>query len=233
MIVTCNQCGLPNRFGAIPPGMYAVCRRCRTSLGHLGGRAPKTRKRRSSKVLGAWAAIISIVGLAMIIDADSSEWRPALTSRTDAADLHVHARAASPRVPTFAEPLQPLPPHGKVDQFTKKAPVAQLQIKSAGDTNALVKLVDISSGHDVLKVFVHGGQEAIAKVPLGTYEVRWCSGEQWYGTENRFGPDTMCFRANGSFDFSIDRNTVQGYSLTLYRVPNGNLRVSRISPEMF
>ncbi len=96
-----------------------------------------------------------------------------------------------------------------------------------------MKLCDYYSGKDVLSIFVHGGIDIELDVPLGTYTIKYASGTRWYGDAHLFGPETGYSKADSSFDFRIIGNQISGYTLTLYKVINGNLQTSSISPDDF
>ena len=71
------------------------------------------------------------------------------------------------------------------------------------------------------------------KVPFGTYEVRYASGDTWYGYEYLFGPETSYSKADKAFTFEFDGNQISGYTITLYKVTNGNLSTKKIRPNEF
>jgi hypothetical protein len=97
----------------------------------------------------------------------------------------------------------------------------------------IVKLSDYYTGRAVLSVFVHGGSTVNLDVPIGTYKIKYASGEHWYGATHLFGPDTAYSKADSSFDFRVIGNQVSGYTLTLYKVVDGNLQTTPISPNEF
>lgn len=135
--------------------------------------------------------------------------------------------------PAFTEPVQPLPLSGTVHLWHSAEAVAPFAINPHSDANYLVKLVDAYSRTEVMRVFVRGGSPIEVKVPLGTYEIRYASGDQWYGYQHLFGPDTAYAKADKTFDFRIIGNQVSGYTLTLYKVRNGNLHTSPINAREF
>jgi len=138
-----------------------------------------------------------------------------------------------PPRPVFTEPEQPLPVQGKITWYSAGDPVAPLEIRSSRGSNYVVKLADYYSGRAVLSVFVHGGSAVNFDVPLGTYSIKYASGEKWYGSEHLFGLETSYSKADTSFDFRVIGNQVSGYTLTLYKVVDGNLHTSPISPDEF
>jgi hypothetical protein len=75
-----------------------------------------------------------------------------------------------------------------------------------------------------MTVFVRGGMEPSAYTFLGTYEVRFASGDLWYGYEHLFGPGTTYSKADQSFHFRDDGSQVSGCTITLYKVQNGDFR---------
>lgn len=74
---------------------------------------------------------------------------------------------------------------------------------------------------------------ASVDVPLGDYEFRYAGGSEWYGFEHLFGPDTSYNKAESSFEFRDTGYEVTGYTVTLYKVPHGNLRMTHINAQDF
>ncbi len=133
----------------------------------------------------------------------------------------------------ISTPAEPLPSNGKVDYFTYEKSIAPLQIKADKGSNYLVKLVDVLKGKPALTVFVRDGQTVTIHVPLGSYEMRYALGSIWYGSEYLFGPDSAYYRADKRFDFVLDGDQAKGYTITLYKVQNGNLKTSPIQAVDF
>lgn len=126
-----------------------------------------------------------------------------------------------------------VPYSGEVNAYQNKERVAPLQIKAGIGGHYLVKLVDYNSHSPVMTVFVRGGSNVAVEVPLGNYELRYASGDRWFGYNNLFGPDTAYSKADTNFNFRSDGYQVSGYTVTLYRVSGGNLRTSRLQPGQF
>jgi hypothetical protein len=140
---------------------------------------------------------------------------------------------AQPSRPAFDAPELSLPRSGEVRRYTNEDGVAPLQIQSSVGDHYLVKLEDAASGKAVLAVFVRGGQTEEIEVPLGTYTVKYASGEKWFGSTHLFGPDTQYSKADQTFTFSSNGYQYTGYTLTLYKVRDGNLRTSKLQPTEF
>ena len=83
------------------------------------------------------------------------------------------------------------------------------------------------------ELFVHADSIIKVRVPLGSYELRYATGESWHGRQQLFGPETGYFRADKLFHFAKKGNRVTGYSVKLFRVRGGNLPTSRINPQKF
>ena len=95
---------------------------------------------------------------------------------------------------------QPMPHSGKVRFLgSHDTGVAPLEVKAAHGSHFLLKLVDAYTGKDVLDVFVRSGSTVEVDVPLGRYDIRYASGETWYGYNMRFGPDTSYSKADKTF----------------------------------
>ncbi len=84
-----------------------------------------------------------------------------------------------------------------------------------------------------MSFYVRGGQEFETKAPLGIYELRYASGETWYGTQHLFGPDTIYSKADSTFNFTATGTGYNGYTVELILQTSGNLRTSRMSPGEF
>lgn len=137
------------------------------------------------------------------------------------------------RVERPSIPEQPLPHNGRVRSFTRAEREAPFEIKAAQGSHYLLKLVDAFTRSPVLTVFVHSGTTVSIDVPLGTFEVRYASGESWYGDEYLFGPGTAYSKADKTFTFEVVGNQISGFTITLYKVPYGNLHTSAIKPTEF
>lgn len=135
--------------------------------------------------------------------------------------------------PEFNETALPLPASGTTRRHIGTGGVAPLEIKTSSGLNYLVKLEDVSTGVNILDVFVRGGATVNLEVPLGTYRLKYASGKTWYGYEHYFGPPTGYNKADSNFRFYNDGSRVSGYTVTLYQVQNGNLSTSRLTPGEF
>lgn len=134
-------------------------------------------------------------------------------------------------IPSY--PQQPLPDSGSIHIYTKKERIAPFEIDATKSGHNPVKLVDADTKEPVLAVFVQEGSRVDLNVPLGTYKVRYASGEPWYGYEYLFGPNTAYAKADETFSFDMIEDRVRGFTITLYKVENGNLHTSAIAPKEF
>ena len=98
-----------------------------------------------------------------------------------------------------------------------------------------MKLVVPASGRDALALYVRGGQVLEVEVPLGSYRMRYASGEIWRGTAHLFGPAalTRYNEANSVLHFHSEGDRVSGYTVELIPQAHGNLRVRSLTPSEF
>jgi len=187
----------------------------------------------------AISSLVCMLGLAVAVIANSELAENHWVRHNDPVPAPVQAPPIGPvaaPVPvkkTVQFPEQPLPYTGVSRRFSVAEAVAPFEIRAAVGSHYLVKLVDSFTGLTALTVFVRSGTNANIEVPLGTYEVRYASGETWYGYEYLFGPDTSYSKADKKFSFQINGEHVSGFTLTLYKVPNGNLHTSAIKSTEF
>jgi len=93
--------------------------------------------------------------------------------------------------------------------------------------------VDRTSHALMLFFFIRSGEVLSTDVPVGQYELRYASGETWYGEEYRFGPDTGYRKADAQLDFEQEGNKVTGYTIELIKQIAGNLKEIEIKPSEF
>ena len=129
--------------------------------------------------------------------------------------------------------VHPLPPNGDLRMYGSGERLGSLEIKTSEGAHFLIKLVNPASSETVAELFVHADSIIKVRVPLGSYELRYATGESWHGRQQLFGPETGYFRADKLFDFTKKGNRVTGYSVKLFRVRGGNLPTSRINPQKF
>ena len=135
---------------------------------------------------------------------------------------------------TFNQAPQPLPSNETLQRYHSREAVAPLEIKTRGsDRHYFVKLVDSSTNRKTLTLFIRGGRSAEISVPLGTFRLKYATGETWYGSQYRFGPDTRYNEADRLFQFTDDGYQYSGYTVELFLQDNGNLRTEQISPDDF
>lgn len=112
-------------------------------------------------------------------------------------------------------------------------PVAPLSIRSEKGGYYVLKLKSATTNKDAQIVFIHGGSPVEVSVPLGNYTMVYASGSTWYGADHRFGPQTLYSKADTVFEFKATSNGYSGYTVTLYKVENGNLATREISEDQF
>tara|TARA_Y100001934_G_C12360701_1_gene780551 strand:- start:27 stop:782 length:756 start_codon:yes stop_codon:yes gene_type:complete len=135
---------------------------------------------------------------------------------------------------------QPLPKNGAIRSVIQNRP-AVLRVKTAGSDHYLVKLTRPGSRAAVVDLFIRAGHSAEVRVPLGTFEIKWATGKEWFGYNDLFGRASSLNLADELFTFeqtvtktsSGTRTSTTVLEITLYGVPSGNLRTKRISPDQF
>lgn len=77
--------------------------------------------------------------------------------------------------------------------------------------------------------YLSPGSSFSLDVPLGTYEIYYACGVDWYGARFLFGVDTTYSKCEGTFRFYDDGTYYQGWTLELYEQVNGNMDTEEIS----
>jgi len=111
--------------------------------------------------------------------------------------------------------------------------VAPFNISVSSDRSYYVKLRDASTSSDVMTIIIKKGETFRGKAPLGAFELVYASGNNWYGEELLFGPSTVYSRSNSSIVFSVEGNKINGKTLTLKQIRDGNMSTSSMGPGDF
>jgi len=111
--------------------------------------------------------------------------------------------------------------------------IAPFEIVTSPGANYFVKLVDFLSDEGTVGIFVRGGQRIEVNVPLGLYEMRYASGDKWYGVEHLFGPETVYSKSDQLFDFNSNGQQINGYTVELIKQASGNLKTREIGAADF
>lgn len=104
-----------------------------------------------------------------------------------------------------------------------------LKINVSKEASYVVKVVDPYDGEVILMYYLPAGDSQEINIPVGTFEIRYTSGTEWFGENKMFGNKGSYAKADRLFTFGRD----SGYVLTLYRVPHGNLHTSSMKKEDF
>lgn len=137
-------------------------------------------------------------------------------------------------VPAFSQPVQPLPQTGdNTASFGNGVAPLKIITSPGGSNHYFVKIVDKSTNQELGSYFIRSGGVLDIKVPLGTYEIRYATGTQWYGPDYLFGPETAYSKADSLFTFEFDGYQYSGYTVELIMQQNGNLRTSGMQPNQW
>ena len=226
-IIQCPNCGQKNKINESSNTSKAICAKCWTKLitPKKTVQAPpppkepytppqNTKKSEESGSNFGWIWFLLIGAFIWwVIAQDSSSNKPNKVA------------------PSYPEVTMPY--NGFTQIYTDNERVAPLTIKTSLGSNYLVKLVSKYSKETVMTIFVVGGNTVSTDVPLGSYEIKYATGDKWFGYKYLFGAETGYSKASKSFVFENTGYQVTGYTISLYRVANGNLRTSKISSSQF
>lgn len=133
-------------------------------------------------------------------------------------------------------PETEVPPNGArlypfmIPEETTTAPFS---VETKGDGYYYLKLKDAQTKKDAFILFVHGGKTVETEVPLGDYYLYYAHGDTWYGSTDLFGPETVYMKSDDLFEFYVDDDYVNGWSIELYLQENGNMNTEAIDASEF
>lgn len=241
--------GQTSKGGSSRQGAPSASRRWGAAQEKSNPARPKP-NRKSSSGGGAWKPILGTVAVCatifyIIVSQDNDPYgrddRPQYSGSAATAGATSAPTGGSANTPASAPAADPLPPAqprlpaGILVNATGRTPQAPFEIRTSPGEDYYVKLVDLSDVSRYLTIFVHGGQTLEVEVPLGTYEMRYASGETWRGLEHLFGPGGMTSynASDDTFNFNISGGYVNGYTVELIRQVGGNMDTYEISPGAF
>lgn len=130
----------------------------------------------------------------------------------------------------YVPPLS-FPAHNTVLQYSG-ASFCNFEIKTEASQSApmyyYLKICTPGTSQAVQAVYIHAGNTASLYVPPGTYEIKWVSGDKWYGEERYFN-NYSAQKADETFTF--DDSHI--WTVTLYTVADGNLGTDSIDIDEF
>ena len=118
-----------------------------------------------------------------------------------------------------------------------------LTVKTDSGSDYYVKLqrAGDTANAPVITMFIRGGETLSAKVPSGNYELKYATGNGWYGKDYLFWEDTRFYKTDDTFEFNVDASpteggilhTYDGYTIELIKRASGNLETIEISASEF
>lgn len=128
----------------------------------------------------------------------------------------------------------PLPQTGYSSNSHIEEGLSPLKIATPyGADHYFVKIEDAYTKKPIANYFIRAGDTLEVNLPLGTYNIKYASGKNWYGDEYLFGQSTAYAKANQTFNFSFDGYQYNGYTIELIQQVNGNLKTDPINKNQF
>lgn len=135
-------------------------------------------------------------------------------------------------IASWSIPAQTPPKSARYSNAIGRKGEAPFEINTSETGYYFIKLVEIGTNKAV-KIFVHAGKPLEVEIPLGKYEMKYAYGKTWYGEEYLFGPETVYTKSDSIFDFEKRGNRISGYTVTLYKVRDGNMQTHEITAADF
>ena len=174
------------------------------------------------KVLLILASTFILTSCAKKADDPAVQFDEDIYSKVDTSD--------SKQNPNYPE--QPLPNTGDTDNPDLNG-IAPLEIKASSGANYWIKIDEENTNQHVVSYFIRSGETLNIQMPLGSYTIKYATGQKWYGPEYLFGNDTVYSKADNVFIFKSNGYETNGYTLELIMQENGNLQTENIDKGQF
>lgn len=123
----------------------------------------------------------------------------------------------------------PQPNTGLYARYDQSQEVAPLKLKTQYGSDYFIKVVEAATGRPVRSFYVRGGSILNVRVPVGSFELKYATGNNWCGERDLFGSGTRTLKADQTFQFTEN----EGYTVELIARHGGNLRTEEISRGAF
>lgn len=123
--------------------------------------------------------------------------------------------------------------NGKIVMNPFDQRICPLNISVKGDDSYYIYLDSESFPHNDMAFLIKPGKSVELDVPEDTYQIFYAVGQTWYGKDDLFGPDTMYYKCDGTFEFYRDEDYVYGHTIELYLKKNGNLATEKVDASSF
>lgn len=132
-------------------------------------------------------------------------------------------------------PPEPLPRSGVMTtNYSRTNAVAPFKFVSGrGSDNYYIKVYHYGSERLAATAFLRAGEETRFDVPLGSYELRWATGKDWYGPSKRFGRNTDYYKSYDLFRFTESNGYIKNWIVEFRLIKDGNLERISIDEEAF
>lgn len=207
-------------------------------------------------IAGVLVVAILVVLLGRAVDAI---YPSDISAESDVSVNSAYNTVTAPKVDTVTIPKQTVeePENGHIFSALDMEGIVPFTIESTGsggyffvlDPISLSSLNTIKSGNgadsftqdflvsmeeeNFIKFYIRAGETFSISVPVGTYDVYYAAGDDWYGENDLFGSDTVYYRCAEPFRFTMFQEKTTGWTIILERTPDGNLEVDKISSEDF
>lgn len=180
-------------------------------------------------IAAIFAVIILVIKVITPAESTTKTGTPSTPPASSTSTANTPSTSSTPTTPTLT-PVRVQNGQILVEPYDES--VAPLTVATSGSGGYYIYM-DSYSGFNDMAFYVVGGKSVDVLVPLDEYTIYYATGDTWYGTKNHFGPSTQYCRCDDTFEFYLDGDYYQGWTLTLYPVANGNLSTDPVSASDF
>ena len=128
------------------------------------------------------------------------------------------------------------PKSGQVFSSAARGGYCTLTVETS-DFPAFIKVVNTKDPKSVVSFYVRANSKSKISIKNGTYEVRFATGDKWFGSGELFGKETRYQVFDDTLSFTTKNNgsyiNYTTWSVTLYSVPGGTATTTTIPADKF
>jgi len=260
-VVSCPNCGTGNRIRSHSARMRPVCGKCRQPLPEqriAGTSLPSFLSFLREHKKGVVGTVVTAALLGILLWANHNTPPPTTpVNPTSTTSLPAPSRVPPLRLipDTVKPPNQTLAGVEDDDTLpTRSLPTGtmlttgylnghgKLTLDNGTSGDAVVTVINTGNDQAIASFYVKSGQKStLAGIPDGYFTVIYALGRDWDSPSQAFTRNRSFGRYDKKMSYStttqVEGNWINTYydecSLTLHKVPSGNLTTSRISPDEF
>ena len=235
-LLPCPKCGQTLRIPSLESTLVVTCPACRHRFNLEVDRPKEPKVRKHNGLLFFLFTFVAIVATYSVHDwilsrqVRDTPYIPPAALRQPNVEFSQPTQQSA-KVPELKS-IEP-PPNGMIFILPQIGECPFEVVAPPDGVHRLVKVEDWTTREIAAMFFIRSGDRVSVKVPTGSYRIKVAYGQNWYGPNDGFGPNTSCLEFDTPVEFISVNGGFKGHSVSLQEQVNGNIRKRAIGRNAF